>query len=220
MLGGSVAGVISPDLFGVIAIYHPKFALAVLEGIHVRPNLRVIEAEFSSPALNQPVKRAFDQQITGYSIFTGTDVTIDPTNNLGSGGTANPLKYLSDAAQPETSGITATLLVRSRNEADYSPIPVDTPLQSAKRTLDKSAGAWGWDNPDNAFATFTLIAVPPADAFTVWWTFSFLVLGEGADPYLCMPVREARAHLLKYGYPVRVTAYPSAPVGPSHAPTP
>jgi hypothetical protein len=194
MLNGSVSGIIAPDFFGVLCIFHPQFALAIDDGIPARPNNRVIQSVFSSNALNQPIKNAFDQQITGYSVFTGSDVSIDPTNNI----PGNPLKYLSDAAQPETSGITATLLCRTRNGLDYMPIPVDVPLQSAKRVLDKSSGIWSLQSAgDNAFASLTLIATPPAPQFTVWWTFEFLVLGEGADPYLCMDPKAARAELRK-----------------------
>lgn len=191
-----VAGIIQPS-FDVIAVYHPQFALAVLAGIQVRPNLRTVQCVFSNFALNQPVEESFDQQITGYSIFSGFDYTLDPTNAFA----GNILKGLSDTTQAMVSGITCELMVRSRDEHDYLPIPVQTPLQMMPSVLSRAAGIWAMNSPDNIKQRFTLISTPPGDGpLTVWCVYSFLVLGEGAQQFLCMSTDRARDELRKRGY--------------------
>lgn len=189
-------GILVPQL-ETIAAYHPQFALAILNGIKARPNLRTIQAVFSSFALNTPVEESFDQQITGYSIFTGCEISLDPTNAFN----GNILKGLSDTTTALASGIVVNLLVRAAEDHDYMPIPENTPLQLVPVVLARSAGIWAMNNPDNVKLRFTLTSTPIGDGpLTAWVVFSFLVLGEGAQPYLCIPYDKARAELRKLGY--------------------
>jgi len=143
----------------------------------------------------QTLPTSFDQQITAYSVFSGCDVSLDPTNAFA----GNPLKSLSDTFQAMTSGITMQMLVRSKNEGDYSPIPTDTPLQMVPPILRKAAGIWFMESPDNAKVQFTLVSVPPGGAqaapITVWVTLAFLVLGYGAENFTKLRPMEARAQL-------------------------
>ena len=178
--------------FETLCAYHPGFALAILNGVSVRPSMRVVQATFSSPTLNQPIPASFDQIITSYSVFAGCDVSIDPTNAF----PGNPLKTTSDYFQAlGASGIRFQILARTRDDNDYAPIPSDTPLQMAPSILRKAAGIWHMTNPDNIKAQFTLGATPPAVPLTVWLTFSFLVLGPLGEDYIRLPTVKARAQL-------------------------
>lgn len=180
--------------FETICAYHPAFALAILNGVKVRPSMRVTQATFSSAALNQPVESNFDQQITTYSIFAGVDVTIDPTSAFA----GNPLKTLSDFFQAAgASGVRVQLLARTRDDNDFTPITAQVPLQSVPSVMRKVAGIWAMTLPDNIKATFTLGTAPPAVPLTVWLTFSFLVLGPLGENYLRMDPKVARAELAR-----------------------
>lgn len=192
--------------FDTLCAFHPAFALAILNGVAVRPNLRTIQVVFSSTATGQVLPASFDQQITAYSVFSGCDVSLDPTSAFA----GNPLKSMSDTFQAMTSGITMQMLVRSKNEGDYSPIPTDTPLQMVPSILRKAAGIWFMESPDNVKAQFTLASVPPGGAqavpITVWVTLAFLVLGYNSENYLRLRPLDARAQLnaalaaLRQGY--------------------
>jgi hypothetical protein len=183
-----------------LAEYHPQFALAIAMGVPKRPNMRTVQAQFANSSVPQNKPASFDQGFQGpgfvstYSVFTGFHHSIDPTNAFG----GNVLKTLSDEMQSWVSGITMTMTVRS-DGSDYTPIPFDTPLQLVPRVLNPTAGMWSMDNPDNVKIVFTLQAAPPASPLTVWGVFSFLVLGEGARPFICMDPGEARAELRKLG---------------------
>lgn len=186
---GPYAGPQFPFPFQTLAAYHPGFALAILRGVSVRPNLRVMQWAFNNQSIGQPVNAAFDQQITGYSVFAGFDLTIDPTGAF----PQNLFKTLSDGMQTLTTGITMQLLMRTKGNLDYSPIPTDCPLQLVPGVLSRSAGIWHLDNPDEAKGQLTLIAPPPAPVFTVWGVFSYLVLGPEGEKYVRMDPLKARA---------------------------
>ena len=176
--------------------FHPAFALAILNGIGVRPSTRVVQAQFSSATLGQQVPAAFDAIITTYSVFGGVDISIDPTNAF----PGNPIKAQSDFFQTwGASGIRVQLAARTKGDNDYNPIPSDIPLQMVPAVLNKVAGAWHLINPDNIKAQFTLAALPAggvtAVPFTVWMTFSFLTLGPGGENFLSLPPVVARARL-------------------------
>jgi hypothetical protein len=188
------AGLSVPSLV-TIAQYHPQFALAIAKGVRVRPNLRPLSVEIQNSQLGQPVRASFQEIISQYSVFAGIKVTIDPTNNL----TGNPLKYLSDAAQPLTSQITLTLLVKSNDGTDYAPVPDDTPLQGLQDAFAPSIGIWAMVNPENVKARFVLQSVAEGDNFTVWVIFTFLVLAADGSIYLSMTPDAARAELVKMG---------------------
>lgn len=189
---GLAAGSMFPFPFETLAAYHPGFALAILKGVSVRPNPRVMQFPFSNQGLGSPVGAAFDQQITGYSVFSGFDVTIDPTGAF----PANLFKTLSDGMQTLTTGMTMQLLMRTKGDLDYSPIPTDCPLQSVPRVLGRAAGIWHLDNPDQAKGQITLTATPPGTGiFTVWGIFSFLVLGPEGEKYVRMNPDDARAQV-------------------------
>ena len=179
-----------------LCTFHPAFALAILNGISVRPSTRIAQATFSSTTLNQQVPASFDDVITTYSVFGGVDVGIDPTNAF----PGNPQKAQSDFFESiGPSGIRVQLLARTAGDNDYSPIPSDVPLQMAPAILNKTAGAWHFVNPDNVKLQFTLAALPPGGSgavpFTVWMVFSFLVLGPGGENFLRMNPIKARAAL-------------------------
>jgi hypothetical protein len=210
MMSGGVSGMIVVEP-RALALWHPRFALAILEGVPARPNLRTVQAVFSSFALNQPMEASFDQEITGYSIFSGVDITLDPTSAF----PGNILKGLSDVTQTMNTGITTDLMVRSRGDHDYSPIPVQTPLELVPSVLARSAGVWAMDNPDNVKMRFTLIETPPGDGpLTVWVQFSFLVLADvnERDAFQCMPFHQARK-LLRDRYGIGCSCG-GPPVGP------
>jgi hypothetical protein len=179
-----------------LCTFHPAFALAVLNGIGIRPSTRMVQAKFSSAALGTQVPASFDAIITTYSVFGGVDITIDPTNAF----PGNPIKAQSDFFQTwGASGITLTLQARTKGDNDYNPLPSDTPLQMVPAMLNKVAGAWHMINPDNIKAQVTLASVPPggvtAVPFTVWLGFTFLTLGPGGENYLSIPAARARTML-------------------------
>ena len=125
--------------FETLCAYHPGFALAILKGVSVRPSMRIVQATFSSPALNTPVSGAFDQIVTAYSVFVGCDVSIDPTSAF----PGNPLKTTSDFFLASgASGIQAKLLAATSGDNNYSPILSFTPLQMIPGILSKAAGKW------------------------------------------------------------------------------
>lgn len=178
--------------FETLCAYHPAFALAILCGVKPRPSMRVVQATFSSAALNVPVEANFDQQITSVSVFTGCDVSIDPTSAFA----GNPLKTTSDFFQAAgASGVRVQLLARTRDDNDYTPITSQVPLQMVPSILRKVAGIWSMTLPDNLKATFLLGAAPPAVPLTVWITFAFLVLGPLGENYLRLDPLTARAQL-------------------------
>lgn len=189
-------GVTIPSLV-TLAQYHPQVALAVCKGVPLRPNLRPLSIELQNSQLGIPQPTSFSVVISQYSIFAGVTITIDPTNNL----VGNPLKYLSDAAQPATSGITTSLLVKSNDGVDYSPIPDETPLQSLPQAFAPSIGIWRMVNPENLKMAFTLQVEAPATPITVWTVFTFFVLSSGGDHFLYrMTEDQARQQLAtQYG---------------------
>lgn len=178
----------------VVARYFPNFALALHKGVELRPNLRTLQANFSTTTLNTRLDASFDEFVSSFSLFGGAAVVIDPTSNL----IANPLKSLSDQAQAVVSGIVMRMTVRGRGD-DYSPVPSDTPLILIPRVLNPTVGLWSWDNPDNVKATFTINAYVPAAPFTVWVVFAFYTLASSGYEYLCMPRECARQELIKCG---------------------
>jgi hypothetical protein len=199
------AGVIVPSL-ETWAPYHPQVALAVANGIPLRPNLRPLSVELQNSQIGQPQPVSFGEVISQYSIFAGLGITIDPTNNL----PGNPLKYISDGFEPLTSGITVSLLVKSNDGTDYAPIPDETPLQLLPSAFAPSIGIWRMVNPENVKAKFTLQSEQESDHFTVWLNFTFLVLASsGADFFNRSPEaarRElARMGILRHGAPPPAT---------------
>jgi hypothetical protein len=178
----------------VVAKYFPNFALALYEGVELRPNLRTLQANFSTTTVNTRLDASFDEQVSSFSLFAGCAVRIDPTSNI----IGNPLKALSDAAQVEVSGIVMRFTVRGRGD-DYSPVPTDTPLIMVPEVLQPMVGLWAWDNPDNVKATFTINAYVPAAPFTVWATFGFYQLASDGLRYMSMPRHCARDELIKCG---------------------
>lgn len=187
---------LGPDFWETLCAFHPGFALAVWNGISVRPSVRIIQGVFSSTALNQRVPGAFDSIITSYSVFTGCEISVDPTNAFA----GNPQKAQSDFFQAwGASGLRVQLQARTKDNVDYDPIPVDTPLQMVPAIMRKAAGIWKLINPDNVKAEFTLAAVPAGGAgavpFTVWLSFGFLTLGPGGEQYTCLDFLTARARL-------------------------
>jgi hypothetical protein len=188
MLNGIV-----PIKFSTLAAYHPQFALAILHGVPIRPNLRTLQATFPNLAAGESEPASFDQQISRYSVFAGCAVTIDPTNAF----VGSSLKTMSDFFQAKVSGITMNLVIRSRG-SDYAPVIDDIPLQLLESTLNPGAGTWKFDNPDNPKAQFT-IQTPPTDApFTVWVTFNLLVLGDGNEEFLCLDRAVAQERLVNH----------------------
>jgi hypothetical protein len=197
MLGPSVAGIVTP-LWANLAFYHPTFALAIVEGADVRPNVRILSVQFPGSASIGTVKPAsFAAPVSAYSVFAGCAETIDPTGQTFQG---NILKYVNDAGQAKVTGITFTLLARTRGD-DYTPIPDETPLQFVPSLLSVAAGVWKLNEPaDNVKATFTLAAQPNTPPpFTAWVGFVFLVLSKDAAGFLCMDRRAAYAELQRRG---------------------
>jgi hypothetical protein len=188
------AGLSVPSLV-TLAQYHPQVALAVAKGVPLRPNLRPLSVELQNSQLGQPVNASFQEIISVYSIFSGIKVTIDPTNNL----VGNPLKYLADAAQPLTSQITLSLLVKSNDGTDYAPVPDDTPLQGLEDAFAPSIGIWRMVNPENVKARFILQSQAEGDNFTVWVIFTFLVLASSGQNFMGIAPDAARAELVKMG---------------------
>jgi hypothetical protein len=179
-----------------LVTFHPQFALAILNGIGVRPSTRIVQATFPSTTLNQEVPGSFDAVITTYSVFGGIDIGIDPTNAFA----GNPQKAQSDFFQAwGASGIRVQIQARTRGDNDYNPIPSDLPLQMVPSVLNKTAGAWKMINPDNVKVLFTLAQLPPggtaAAPLTVWMAWSFLCLGPGGEDYLSIDPVVARVRL-------------------------
>lgn len=187
-------GFVIPSL-QTLAEYHPQVALAVWSGVPLRPNLRPLSVELQNSQVGNPQRSSFDTVISQYSIFGGCAITIDPTNNLA----ANPLKYISDATQPATSGVTVTLLVKSNDGTDYSPIPDETPLQSVPTLFAPSIGSWRLVNPENVKAAFTLQTPQSGDHFTVWLTFCFFVLASSGTNFFNISIEDARNRLRAIG---------------------
>jgi hypothetical protein len=178
----------------VLARYFPNLALALFRGVAIRPNLRTLQANFSTTAANTRLDASFDEQISSFSLFAGCAFVIDPTSNL----PMNPLKTMSDTFQAEVSGIVMRFTVRGSGD-DYSPLPTDTPLALVPKVLNPTVGLWAWDNPDNVKATFTINSPPPAAPFTVWMTFGFYQLASDGFPFLNMPRECAQEDLIKCG---------------------
>jgi len=195
MLSNPVPGIASPT-FETIAHWHPQFALAAKKGVPVRPNSRTMNFRFSSgtPGL-QPENANFTPSIGAYSIFTGIDVTIDPTGAF----SGNVLKTTSDSMQAVTSGLLATLIFRNGQAEDWAAIANPTPLQMIPRILNPTAGQWALDTTAQAFGTVQVNAQQPADDFTVWFLISFLCLGPGGGPFLCMQREDAIRELARLG---------------------
>jgi len=194
----SASGIVTPPM-ETIAAYHPYFALAALEGVPVRPNLRTVQAVFGAFNLNQPVEESFDQQITGLSLFTGASYSLDPITAF----VGNLFQYVSAEAEQAVTGITCDILVQARGETNYAPIPTQTPLQLVPQVLGGAAGVWAMDLPDNVKVRFTLTAAPAgAPPLTVWLVFAFLVLGScrERDTIMCMDRRKVREELARQGY--------------------
>jgi hypothetical protein len=189
-------GIVTPS-FATLALYHPQFALAIANGVPKRPNNRTLTFTFSSTAVPQnPQPASFDEFISSYSVFAGFDYTIDPTSAF----SGNVLKTLSDTMQKQVSGFSMQLTVRA-NGSDYSPIPADTMLQLVPSILNPTAGMWSMNNPDNVKAQLTMQSSPPAAPLTVQCVFSFIVLGDGGQRYLCMSEEAARDALCKMNVP-------------------
>lgn len=201
-----------PVPFETLARFHPQFALAIDDGVPCRPNIRGLSADFDTTAqIGSFEPASFSEIISSYSVFAGVDITIDPTGLL----PGNPLKYLSDVSQALESGITFTLTVRGRGD-DYTPIVDETPLQSVPQVLAAAVGIWNMDNPDNVKARFTLAAFPLGSSsvgapFTVWMTFSFLVLGAEGARYMCMCAKDARDELRRRGWCLPTGPAPAGP---------
>jgi hypothetical protein len=178
----------------VLGKYFPQFALALWHGVECRPNLRTLQANFSTTTVNTRLDASFDQQISSFSLFGGSGIVIDPTSFI----PGSPLKTQSDDHQAAVSGIVARITVRGRGD-DYSPVPTDTPLILVPRVLNPTVGLWAWDNPDNVKATFTINGFVPAAPFTVWLVFSFYQLASDGLKFMSMPRHCAREELVKCG---------------------
>lgn len=190
----------------VIAKYFPNFALALYHGVELRPNLRTLQANFSTTTVNTRLDASFDEQVSSFSLFGGAGLIIDPTSNIN----GNPLKTTSDTNQANVSGIVCRFTVRGRGD-DYSPVPTDTPLTLIPKILNPTVGLWAWDNPDNVKATFTINGFVPAAPFTVWLVFGFYQLASDGLKYMSMPRQCARDELIKCGVlcPCPMTGAPS-----------
>lgn len=207
----NTSGVTIPSI-QTLAAYHPQVALAVMSGVPLRPNLRPLSVQLQNSQQGQPQRVSFDTVISQYSIFAGVAITIDPTNNED----GNPLKYLSDAAQPFTSGVTVSLMVKSNDGTDYTPIPEETPLQLVPPLFAPSIGIWRMVNPENVKAQFTLQTPQASDPFTVWLTFCFLILASSGTDYFSISDSDARNRLRALGLlpplPAGATGQPTQPV--------
>lgn len=194
----------------VVAKYFPNFALAMYEGVELRPNLRTLQANFSTTTVNTRLDASFDEQVSSFSLFGGAAIVIDPTSFI----PGNPLKTTSDANQAIVSGIVMRMTVRGRGD-DYSPVPTDTPLVLIPRVLNPTVGLWSWDNPDNVKATFTINGFVPAAPFTVWVVFSFYQLASDGLRFMAMPRHCAREELYKRGVlcPCPAGPIPTSPLG-------
>jgi len=188
-----VGGLVS---FETLCAFHPGFALAVWNGVLVRPLPKVLQAVLSTTSLNTPVPAQFDSVVTSYSVFGGADVTLDPTNAFA----GNPQKAQSDFFQAwGASGIRFQLQISSVDNSQYNPIPVDVPLQTVPAIMRKAAGIWRLKNPDTAKGTFSMASLPPggigATPVTAWVVLTFLTLGPGGEQYTGLGFTDARAQL-------------------------
>lgn len=189
------AGLQIPSL-ETLAQYHPQVALAVWNGFQLRPNLRPLSIQLQNSQLGNPQAASFSEVMSVYSIFASMSVTIDPTSNL----VGNPLKYISDATQPQTSGITASMLIKSNDGVDWSAIPDETPLQSLPSALAASSGMWAMKNPENVKFNFTLQSpFQGPGPITVWTVWTFLMLQSGGEQFMGMRTADARAQLVALG---------------------
>lgn len=189
------AGTQIPSL-ETLAAYHPQVALAVWNGFQLRPNLRPVSVQLQNSQLGNPQPVSFAEPMSVYSIFSSVGVTIDPTSNLD----GNPLKYISDATEPATSGITCSMLVQSNTGINWSPIPDETPLQALPGAFAGSSGLWALSNPENIKLSFTLqSAFQGPGPITVWTVWTFLMLQSGAEQIMAMKVADARAQLQALG---------------------
>jgi hypothetical protein len=196
----------SPIALDVLAQWHPQFALAAAEGVPVRPNNRILQFPFSTNAADSYQDANFDQQISIYSVFSGFEYTVDPSGSF----EGSSLKGQSDFYSEQVSGLLFQLVVRGGGD-EYTPIPVNVPLQLCKRILNPSLGVWSMWNAQNVFGRVTVNSPPTGDTFTVWTVFSFLVLGADGARYLCVDPCEARKRLReRHGIPC--ACGPSAPV--------
>lgn len=196
MVGAHAVGVVS-NIWPMLVRFHPQFALAIASGAKVRPNVRILSVQFpGDSSVGNVLPASFSSPITAYSVFAGCAETIDPTNQFG----GNPIKYLNDAAMAQVTGVTFTLMARTKGD-DYTPIPDETPLQLVPQLLSAAAGIWYLDEPaDNVKATFTLAASPNQSMpFTCWLGLVFLVLSNDAASYLCKSAPEALAELARRG---------------------
>ena len=183
---------LGPPSLLFLAEYHPQVALAVANGVPLRPNLRPLSVELQNSQIGQPQRTSFSEVISQYSIFAGVDVTVDPTNDA----PGNPVKYINDASQALVTGVTVSLLVKGAGGEDYSPVPDETPLQQLPVTLAPSIYLWRMINPENVKAQFIVQTPANATPFTVWLTFTFLVLASAGDVYMQIPADEARKQLI------------------------
>jgi hypothetical protein len=207
-----------PDI-RVLAQYHPQFAWAILDGCPVRPNNRIIQAQFGNTSAGQTGRFSFDEQISAYSVFSGCSVTIDPTGAFA----GNILKTTSDANQAKVSGIVATLEMRTR-QGDYSPILNPIPVQQWEKALSPSVGSWYLEINDNCFSRVTVAQVQPGAPFTVWTVFGFYVLAERGSSYMCLDREKAYAkvcnHPLIRGCWPQLSSPPAPLPGAGGAPPP
>jgi hypothetical protein len=189
-----------------IAEWHPHFALAAAEGVPCRPNNRTLQAQFSSTAAGVYVDANFQEQISIYSLFTGFEYTIDPSNAFA----GSSQKGQSDFFSEQVSGILFNLAVRGGGD-EYLPIRDNTPLQLCRRILNPSVGVWAMWNAQNVFGRFTIGTPPTGDSITVWAAFGFLVMGSEGAGYLCMKPQEAR-RILREKHGILCACGPSSPV--------
>ncbi len=189
------AGIHIPSL-ETLAEHHPQVALAKWAGFALRPNLRSVSVQLQNSQLGNPQPVSFSEPMSVYSIFSSVNVTIDPTNNLN----GNPLKYLSDLAEPATSGITCSMLVQSSSGINWSPVPDETPLQALPLAFAGSSGLWSMNNPENIKLSFTLqTPFQGSGPITVWTVWTFLMLQSGSESFLQMTTPAARAQLIALG---------------------
>jgi len=194
-----------------LAQYHPQFALAGAEGVPLRPNNRVLQAPFSNPIPGAFVDANFNSQISIYSVFTGFEYTIDPSNAFA----GSSQKGQSDFYSEQVSGVLFNLQVRGGGD-EYIPIDVPMPLQLARRVLNPSIGVWAMWNAQNVFGRFTIATAPTGPQITAWAAFAFLVMGSEGAKYLCMTREECRKILReKHG----ILCNPCAPPPMTGAPS-
>jgi hypothetical protein len=206
MLGWNTLGGFLP--LSAIAEWHPQFALAAADGVPCRPNNRTLQAKFSSTATGVYVDANFQEQISIYSIFTGFDYTIDPTNAFAGSSQKGQSDYFSE----QVSGVLFNLAVRGGGD-EYFPIRDNTPLQLCRTILNGGIGQWAMWNAQNVFGRFTIDTPPAGETITCWAVFGFLVMGSQGASYLCLDRAEARRQLReKHG--ILCACGPSSPIVP------